>query len=332
MSVFKETISPEKKREMDRPATRETDIPRLPHSTDIKDNPFSDSSDVFNEAFKKLGLTADTSEKKASDTKDSSEHKDYSDYLEKGDDGKYYDKETGKAYDSIEAWEKAQETLAKRYESTAKYYEEKAKKEWARFKNAEENGESDSEKWEHYRRSQEYYTKAKECKEKAAHIREKLETVQSSKESENADAQEGENYYAYSGSKLLDAVLYRSDELANSCSKSEDSDRVSALCDEIRDKIDSEEEIESNGGLLPEYQKYLDEGEYEDEEDLCNSLGLNYDEIYDDEPKTYGEEYKRGFFDCIDDGVSPYSTPEDDCSEAYYQGLLAAEELRSLIG
>lgn len=174
MSAFKETISPEKNKEIDRPIIRDTDAPRLPPNTDLKDNPFSDSSDLYDAAFKNFGLTADTSEKRDSETKDYSEEKDYSDYLEKGDDGKYYDKETGKAYDSIEAWEKAQETLAKRYESTAQYYEDKAKKEWAHFKNSEQNEESDAEKWEHYRRSQEYYAKAKECKEKAAHIREKL--------------------------------------------------------------------------------------------------------------------------------------------------------------
>lgn len=174
MSAFNETTSPEKSREIDRPVLKETDAPRLSPDTELKENPFSDSSDLFDAAFKNFGLTADTSETKDSDAKDSSEEKDYSDYLEKGDDGKYYDKETGKAYDSVEAWEKAQETLAKRYESTAQYYEDKAKKEWARFKNSEQNGESDAEKWEHYRRSQEYYAKAKECKEKAAHIREKL--------------------------------------------------------------------------------------------------------------------------------------------------------------
>lgn len=174
MSAFNETTSPEKSREIDRPVLKETDAPRLSPDTELQENPFSDSSDLFDAAFKNFGLTADTSETKDSDAKDSSEEKDYSDYLEKGDDGKYYDKETGKAYDSVEAWEKAQETLAKRYESTAQYYEDKAKKEWARFKNSEQNGESDAEKWEYYRRSQEYYAKAKECKEKAAHIREKL--------------------------------------------------------------------------------------------------------------------------------------------------------------
>jgi hypothetical protein len=56
---------------------------------------------------------------------------DYSNYLEKGADGNYYDKDTGKSYDSEETWAKAQETLAKRYESTATHYEKKVQKEWA---------------------------------------------------------------------------------------------------------------------------------------------------------------------------------------------------------
>lgn len=183
MSVFKETGSPEKNRETDRPVMRETDAPCLSPNTELSDNPFSEASDIFEAVFRNFGLIADISKKK-SDSNESSEGKDNSDYLEKGDDGKYYDKETGKAYDSIEAWKKAQETIDKRYESTAKYYDEKAKKEWARFKNAEENDESEDEKWEHYRRSQEYYVKVKECKEKAEKIREKLSKVSdTSKES-----------------------------------------------------------------------------------------------------------------------------------------------------
>jgi hypothetical protein len=174
MSIFTEITSLGKNQEIDRPVVRETDAPRLSSNTDLREDSFSDSSDIFEAAFKNFGLTAETSDKKASDAKDSSEDKNYANYLEKGDDGKYYDKETEKAYESVEAWEKAQETLAKRYEGTAKYYEEKAKKEWARFKNSEENGESDAEKWDHYRCSQEYYAKAKEFKEKAEKTREKI--------------------------------------------------------------------------------------------------------------------------------------------------------------
>lgn len=181
MSEFKETVTPkdgvvsEQHRETDRPKMSESDVPRMPHATDVLDVPFSESSDIFNEIFKQYGLVdASTSEKSETNQTDTADGNDYSQYLEKREDGKYYDKETGRSYDSIEAWKRAQETLAKRYEGTANYYEEKAKKEWARFKNSEANGESDAEKWEHYRRSQEYYAKAKECKEKAEKIRARL--------------------------------------------------------------------------------------------------------------------------------------------------------------
>lgn len=336
MSAFKETTSPEKNREIDRPIMRETDAPRLSPNIDFKDNPFSDSSDVFDAAFKNFGLTADTSEKKSSDTKDSAEDKDYSDYLEKGDDGKYYDKETGKAYDSIEAWEKAQETLAKRYEGTAKYYEEKAKKEWARFKNAEKNGESDAEKWEHYRRSQEYYAKAKECKEKAEKTWAKLgktsdtssENNQSSPEKEYQDASERREY---SGRELLYEARTSAESLAQKADSREDAERVKTLCEEIAYNSDRDDEVEANGGLLPEYQRLMDEGDYDSIEEMCNAEGLNYDEIYDDEPSTYGDEYQRGFVDCIDKNKSPYTTSEDECTDAYYQGLLDAQELLDLL-
>lgn len=147
---------------------RETDAPSLSKNAEIGEAPFLSSPD-FDKVFEKLGLTDDKAE-----SKEPNESKDYSDYLEKGDDGKYYDKQSGKSYDSVEAWEKAQTTLAKRYESTAKHYEEKAKKEWARFKNAEDNGESDEQKWSHYYKSQECYTTANYCKEKAEIIWEKL--------------------------------------------------------------------------------------------------------------------------------------------------------------
>ena len=86
----------------------------------------------------------------------------YSKYLEKGDNGKYCDKETGREYASVDEWEKGQKTLEKRFDSTADFYEKKAKKEWARFKNSEANGEPEWQKCEHYQTSQECYAKAKE--------------------------------------------------------------------------------------------------------------------------------------------------------------------------
>ena len=180
MSSFKETTIPKEFEQAERikgsdlPTLKESDIPREIPDKEIGNEPSSDLSEVLNLVFKNFGLTTETTGEKKLETSELTVGKDYSECPEQGEDGNFYDKETGRAYDSIEAWEKAQETLAQRYESTAQYYEGKAKKEWARFKNAEKNREPDAEKWEHYRRSQEYYAKAKECKEKAAHIREKL--------------------------------------------------------------------------------------------------------------------------------------------------------------
>ena len=179
MSSFKEVNIPKeteqlKVKETEHPNLSESDLPLWNPDNKTDDIANGNLSDVYDSIFKSFGLTSEINSEQKSEAKESSESKDYSQNLEKGEDGKYYDKETGRAYDSIEAWVKAQDTLAKRYESVAQYFENRAKKEWARFKNAEQNGELDAEKWEHYRRSQEYYAKAKECKEKAAHIREKL--------------------------------------------------------------------------------------------------------------------------------------------------------------
>ena len=122
----------------------------------------------------KVNVSEDNGEKKDNRKDTGEQTQDYSKYLDKGKDGKWYDKETGKSYDSVDAWVKAQETLAKRYEGTAEYYKKKADKAWARYKNAEENGDSDAQKWKNKREAQECYAKAKECNDKAAAIREKL--------------------------------------------------------------------------------------------------------------------------------------------------------------
>lgn len=191
MSFFKETIpvhdmiKADRPAEADAPKLEESDLPRIDQKDAFRwiadaetgDSAVSELTDIFHSAFKSFGFASETNEAKNSETAEAAEGKDYTQYLEKGDDGKYYDKETGKTYDSIENWVKAQETLAKRYEGAAQYFETIAKREWARFKNAEQNGESEAEKWDHYRRSQEYYAKANDCREKAAHIREKLHSA-----------------------------------------------------------------------------------------------------------------------------------------------------------
>ena len=66
----------------------------------------------------------------------------------------------------------------------------------------------------------------------------------------------------------------------------------------------------------------MDEGDYDSIEEMCNAEGLNYDEIYDDEPSTYGEEYQRGFVDCIDKNKSPpYPLSIHQFRNAYLDGV-----------
>ena len=335
MNMFKETDLFEKNKETDRPFIRETDKLLLSADTEPSSYSFSDSSDIFEVALKKLGLAADTSEEKT-DANQYRGDKEYTAFLEKSFDGKYLDKGNGKAYESIENWEKTQETLAKRYNSTAKYYEGKAKKEWAHFKNAEKRNESDAGKWDHYYRSQESYAKVKELKEKSIKTWAKLhipnetlsESNQNSLEKEYQDRFEHKEYL---GRELLLEVKAPAKLLAQEDVNPEDAERLKDLCDKISYNSVRDDNVEPTGALLPEYRRLMNKNGYESISEMCNIEGVNLDEIYDDEPLTYGEEYQKGFVDCIDKIKSPYITPEDECSAAYYQGLCDAQELHDLL-
>ena len=106
MSFFKETSPIEDAMKSDRPVgvdapkLEEPEIPKadqrdVPHwmpGAEIGDNSVSDLTDIFNAALKSFGFTSEANEAKSSETAESSEGKDYSQYLEKGDDGKYYEK------------------------------------------------------------------------------------------------------------------------------------------------------------------------------------------------------------------------------------------------
>ena len=173
--------------ETDNPVLRESDNPHWNLGEKEEGLSKHGLKDDMDSVFKKVGMLKETDEETESYKTDSDDDSEYSDSLEKAEDGTYYDKETGKQYDSVEAWKKAQETLAKRYESTADFYENKANSEWAKFKNSEANGESEDEKWDHYKKSQEYYNKAKELREKAKAIREKLGENDSNDVDDNKD-------------------------------------------------------------------------------------------------------------------------------------------------
>lgn len=46
--------------------------------------------------------------------------------------------------------------------------------------------------------------------------------------------------------------------------------------------------------MRKEYEKLLRSGEYMDENEMCNDLGLNYDDLYEDEPDDEdGQEQRK---------------------------------------
>ena len=107
--ITKEIEQPEK--------LKEGDSPRISEEKALQAAP-----DIYQDALKSFDLRSDV-------TEESTEKKenDCTELLEKGEDGRYYDKSRG--YDSIEAWEKEQKTSAKRYDSVAEYCKKKADKE-----------------------------------------------------------------------------------------------------------------------------------------------------------------------------------------------------------
>lgn len=105
------------------------------------------------------------------------ENKGRAQYFDKKEDDKYYDRDTGRSYDSIKEWKQEQEILAKRYENAAEFYKQKADKEYGRLKKTETNGIMSVETSGYLKTAQEYYHKCQENKEKADETRKKLEGV-----------------------------------------------------------------------------------------------------------------------------------------------------------
>lgn len=130
---------------------------------ELRDTPFSDSSDPFKEYFPDR---VDTKQPSASDI------------LTRDTNGKIRDDESGKCYESIADWKQEQETLAERYESVAGYWEKKAEEEKEAFQKINDEGEITVGDLKHYSHFQEYSLKAKENKEKAEAIWGKLESVE----------------------------------------------------------------------------------------------------------------------------------------------------------
>ena len=135
-----------------------------------------------------------------------------------------------------------------------------------------------------------------------------------------------------SGSELLLDAQFSPDTLADRAVCEEDAVQIKKLCEDISDRASDDREIEPQGGLLPRYQRLMEEKGYESEEEMCNAECLNWDDIYDDEPSTYAEEYRKGFIDCIDKNRDPYAVDEEEYNEAYCQGLADAQALRDITG
>lgn len=135
-----------------------------------------------------------------------------------------------------------------------------------------------------------------------------------------------------SGSELLSDAQFSPEALMDKAGNAEDAAQIKSLCEDISDRASDDREIEPQGGLFSRYQRLMEEKGYESEEEMCNAECLNWDEIYDDEPSTYAEEYQKGFIDCIDKNRDPYVIDEEECNEAYYQGLVDAQELRDILG
>lgn len=45
--------------------------------------------------------------------------------------------------------------------------------------------------------------------------------------------------------------------------------------------------------MRKEYERFLRSGEYMDENEMCNDLGLNYDDLYEDERDEEDEQDQR---------------------------------------
>lgn len=130
-----------------------------------------------------------------------------------------------------------------------------------------------------------------------------------------------------SADEALEKVLNSPEWWSKQTASEEDADEVDVLCSDVKRRLANDDDISIHNDLYPEYEKMLESGEYENEEDLCNDEGLNYDEIYDGKIERYGDEYEQGFKDGwnnVDEGSHN--------NDAYNQGVSDAEALISLCG
>lgn len=131
----------------------------------------------------------------------------------------------------------------------------------------------------------------------------------------------------FSAEEALDKALNDPNFWADRTDTEDDSDEVRVLCNEIANGVSNDDDVIVHDGIYPEYERMIEAGEYEDEEDLCNGEQLNYEDIYDTRSERYGYEYTQGF----KDGWNSVED-EDHDNEAYNKGKSDAEALTSLCG
>ena len=126
---------------------------------------------------------------------------------------------------------------------------------------------------------------------------------------------------------LLDAIRYNPDSLLDENADTGTRERLHTLRNEIIDECSRTDIIEPTKEMYPEYAKMLQDGIYESVEDLCNQECLNYEDVYDSEPKEYGAEFKRGLSDYIVQSQGSPFYDSDELSggnEAYSNGARCA--------
>ena len=143
---------------------------------------------------------------------------------------------------------------------------------------------------------------------------------------DNYEKQDESYEQKLNGNQFVDRVLYSNFE--DVALSSEDKRQLDILLPKIRENLNNYTELDPKNELYQKYQKMISDGEYEDVNELCNGEGLNEDDVYDNEPKIYCEEYSSGLTDGYDDKDFYV---DGDYTEAYVKGYNDGKESSSLI-
>lgn len=134
--------------------------------------------------------------------------------------------------------------------------------------------------------------------------------------------------------RALDMLCYSSKDLLPDDADIKTIAELSKLREEVSDGVANNTEIPPTCSLFPEYKKMMEDGRFDSVEQLCNRLCLNYDDVYDYDPKWYGDEFRRGFKEYLEQGGTGTFTFDDfgeNESDAYRYGADCAARLIDLI-